>query len=220
MKAPLVGFPSVRNPCDRDLCWDSSTASHHNKAPRGFLLKGQCSSKSYVSTYLLNTELWIISRSCKGMSFSSLSWTFQARREYWKVETVWHGLREPAAGTVETYSTHSQITPSVGENGTDSVVVKACLVQGCLCGVRIPAPRQYSASLWYEVVCAIWGVIGATTLLRDRQSCSWQWDMQRNLPLYRTSNRTNHFVNMVIYHKHMTTLIVFFNDFSCFYRKK
>lgn len=49
--------------------------------------------------------------------------------------------------------------------------MKAGPVQGCLCGARISAPRQYSASLWYEVVCVIRGVIGATTLVRDRQSC-------------------------------------------------
>lgn len=91
MKAPLVGFPAVRNPCDRDLCWDSSTASHHNKAPRGLLLKGQYSSINYASAYPLETELWIISRSCK--SFSSPNWTFQrsvdaqAWGENWKVET-------------------------------------------------------------------------------------------------------------------------------------
>lgn len=48
--------------------------------------------------------------------------------------------------------------------------MKACPVQGCLCGARISAPRQYSASLWYEVVCVIQGVIRATTLQRDRQT--------------------------------------------------
>lgn len=47
--------------------------------------------------------------------------------------------------------------------------MKACPVQGCLCGARISA-RQYSASLWYEVVWVIQGVIGAIILHRDRQS--------------------------------------------------
>lgn len=71
----------------------------------------------------------------------------------------------------EICSTHPQITPSAGGNGTGSVVMKACPVQGCLCGARISTARQYSASLWYEVIFVIRGVIGATTLARDRQSC-------------------------------------------------
>lgn len=63
---------------------------------------------------------------------------------------------------------HPQITPSVRGNGTGSVVLKACPVQGCLFGARISASRQYSTSLWYEVICVIRGAIGATSLW-DRQ---------------------------------------------------
>lgn len=47
-------------------------------------------------------------------------------------------------------------------NETGSVVLNDCPGQDCLCGARISVPRQYSTSLWYEVICVSRGAIGVT----------------------------------------------------------
>lgn len=63
------------------------------------------------------------------------------------------GFWHPAIETGETCSTSTNHTVTEG-NGAGSAGLKA---------PRISASRQNSASLWYEVVCVIQGVIGATS---------------------------------------------------------